>query len=246
MAEFFKFQWQCLKEAWRGAWTRANETAAVLGGILLFAVVWGLRPALEKYGMVQAPTGTIGVIAFSVASAIACVILSFTVIWIARFVTAPSRLYSALAKKRDSLQSQLTAIGLESPLAYENARTYKKTKKATRCDLSVVVHFKNHGEHILRWRMLSASFDAGGVASPPIPASQYHFVNKGQKAWFNYQTLANVPCPTWPIVANVMFEIEYDNVPSVHSRVSKRIVRYVVEPPRSTNLQSADLLSEER
>jgi hypothetical protein len=67
-----------------------------LGGLLLFGVVLWFRPLFKQYGLVEAPTSLIGIIAFSFVTAVACVVLSFIVIVCWRFLIAPSRLYSAL------------------------------------------------------------------------------------------------------------------------------------------------------
>jgi hypothetical protein len=180
-----------------------------LGGVLLFVIAWEMRPVLERYGMVEAPTSLIGIIAFSLACAFACVALAFVVILMLRLLTAPNRLYWQSVQRCDDLNAKLIAIGQERPLAYENAqfRVHLKFKKAKQCDLSVTVNFKNSGDRMLRWRMASASFEANGISAPFIPISQYNFVNKGQMSWFNYPAIKNVSCNSWPIVATVMFEL---------------------------------------
>jgi len=248
MRNWIEFQRLRFIWAWRGSWSRANEAAALLGGLLLFAVVLWLRPVLKEYGLVEAPTSVIGTIAFSFASAVACLVLSFIVIVCCRFLIAPSRLYSTLVSDRDGLRTQLIAIGSERPLAYENAdfRIYRISNNATDCDLEVKIVFKNHGARMLRWRMIGASFEADGVTAQTIPISQYYFVNKGQVAWFHYPSLMKVLCSSWPITATVMFELEYDNVPPVNIRITKRVIRFLIDPPPSTNLRSFELLSEER
>src|SRR6516225_6005054 len=110
MLNWIEFQRLRFKWAWLGSWTRANEAAALLGGVLLFTVVWWLRPVLKEYGLVEAPTSVLGTIAFSFVSAVACVVLSFIVIVSWRFLIAPSRLSSSLLKDRDELKAQLAAI----------------------------------------------------------------------------------------------------------------------------------------
>ena len=110
MADFFKFTWRCIKHAWRGCWTKANELASVLGGAILFAILFFLRNWLRTMNLINAPTTLWGTAGFAVALAIASVILAFLVIFLGRLVLAPTRLYWEQHRRADSLETDLLAM----------------------------------------------------------------------------------------------------------------------------------------
>jgi hypothetical protein len=107
MREFIKFNWLCIKDAWRGCWTRANETAGVLGAILLWIVLWWISSTLREFGLIDAPTTYWGLAGLTAASAVASVSLSFVVIFLGRLLVSPARLYWQQRKKVESLETQL-------------------------------------------------------------------------------------------------------------------------------------------
>jgi hypothetical protein len=175
-------------------------------------------------------------------------VAAWCIIFVGRLLLDPAQLHQELAGQYMMVRDQLRALELDRPLAYENVtvRIVKPNKKSKFCHVIPTVYFTNHGSKMLRWRMLDVSFEADGVSISSIPTSQYYLVNKGQKSWFNYPPLAEIPCPTWPIVSQIMFDLEYDNVPPTKTRAMKRIMRIILEEPPSTNLHSSDIFNEER
>jgi hypothetical protein len=99
MGRFTLFQWLCIKDAWRGCWTRANETASLAGGAILWAVLWLLSPYLRKIGIVEAPTTLWDTAGLTVGYAVASVCLSFGLVFTSRLIAAPARLYWAEHQK---------------------------------------------------------------------------------------------------------------------------------------------------
>jgi hypothetical protein len=109
MVNFFRFQWLCLKEAWRGCWTRANEKGAVLGGGVLALLLFLLRGWLSLMNWIEAPTTIWGNAIFAFALTVGSLCLSFSVLFLGRLALAPARLYWAQHKRADGLQAELSA-----------------------------------------------------------------------------------------------------------------------------------------
>jgi hypothetical protein len=93
MREFVCFQWLCIKDAWRGCWTRANELAGLLGGGILWLGLLVLAPQLREQHLIEAPSTYWGAAGFAFGSAVASVALAYFVIYLWRLLTAPNRLY---------------------------------------------------------------------------------------------------------------------------------------------------------
>ncbi|MFL6828412.1 MAG: hypothetical protein ACJ8E2_18315, partial [Bradyrhizobium sp.] len=67
-----------------------------------------------------------------------------------------------------------------------------------------------------------------------------------QRGWYNYPPLRDIPFSGWPVTVDVMFDCEYDNVPPLKVRATKRLNRYVLPSLNATNVFAVDLMSEER
>jgi hypothetical protein len=246
MLSALKFNWLCLKEAWRGSWSRANETSAILGGGLLWGALWLLRSELGKFGMVDAPTTTIGVASFALASAMVCVILAFATVFLIRLLTAPSRLYSKLKNECEELDRRIAEIGLERRFSYDHVDfTVLVNENYGTLDLGACVYFNNRSDKILRWRIIDAGIEVNGLVYPAPFISNMDVANGGDKAWFRYGACHNVPFEGWPIIVNLMFKVEYDNMPSIRRRAFKRITQYIIQFATQINVPSSDVLVEE-
>lgn len=162
-------------------------------------------------------------------------------------VIFPYRLWKANKSNIAELNQRLTVLAQERPFSLDNAQfeTYLN-KKAKTCNITVVVNFMNSGERLLEWRLLSYSIEANGRKLTAPAATSEYFVNRGQRAFYNYPTLQNVPFNGWPVTVDLMFDCEYDNVPPILVRRTKRIVRYVLPGLVSNNVKAFDVLSEER
>jgi hypothetical protein len=110
VADYFKFAWRCIKQAWRGCWTKANEWAALLGGTSLFLILYFARNRLEALKLIEAPTTYWGVAGYELALAVASVILAFLVIFMGRLVLAPATLYWEQYQKAGSLEADIEAL----------------------------------------------------------------------------------------------------------------------------------------
>ncbi len=99
---------------------------------------------------------------------------------------------------------------------------------------------------MLKWRLLSYSIEANGKKLTAPAATTDYFMNRGQQGWYNYPTLQGVPFNNWPVTVDVMFDCEYDNVPPLRVRGTKRLNRYALPAAVSKNIMAADLISEER
>jgi hypothetical protein len=106
MGKQFKFWWRCIRHAWRGCWTRANEWAGVLGAILLAIVVWASWSYMTARGWVEAPTTYEGVAILTAASAVTSLVLAFVLIFATRFTLAPARLYWEEHARAESLNKE--------------------------------------------------------------------------------------------------------------------------------------------
>jgi hypothetical protein len=104
---FFQFHWLCLKQAWRGCWTRANELAGALGGLILFVVLYSLSPWMRDRELIDAPSTYWGAAGFAAGSAIASTILAFGVIFLLRLVLAPMQMYWSKNEKIGTLEQKL-------------------------------------------------------------------------------------------------------------------------------------------
>jgi len=107
MLRFLEFYWLCSKHAWRGCWTRTSELAAILGGGILWAILWIASPWLQEQQMIEAPSTYWGSAGYAAISAVASVILAFVVIFVGRFILAPSRLYWAERDRAGALSNQV-------------------------------------------------------------------------------------------------------------------------------------------
>jgi hypothetical protein len=119
MRQFVCFQWFCIKDAWRGCWTKANEMGGLLGAGILWAVLFFLSPRLRENQLIEAPTTYLGVAGFTFLSAVGSVTLAFFVIFIARFVTAPARLYAELKATIPPVLKSDIHLLLDNEIAYE-------------------------------------------------------------------------------------------------------------------------------
>jgi hypothetical protein len=107
MLDFIKFGWRCFKHAWRGCWTMANELAGLLGGGILFVILFLLRDWLRAMNWIEAPTTLWGTAGYAVALAVASVVLSFLVIFSWRLALAPAQLYWEQYRKAERLRDEL-------------------------------------------------------------------------------------------------------------------------------------------
>ena len=77
MRKILKFCWYCIKHAWRGCWTRANEQAGLFGGAVLAVLLYFFPPRFAGHGMIMAPETIWGTAALTVLLAAGSVILAF-------------------------------------------------------------------------------------------------------------------------------------------------------------------------
>jgi hypothetical protein len=114
LRQTIKFWWYCILQAWQGCWTRANETGAVFGGVLLAVGVWLFSPYLRERDLMEAPTTYWGVAGLTALMAVCSVILAFLVIFTTRLVLAPARLYWEQRTRVEKLDSDLQAAKAET------------------------------------------------------------------------------------------------------------------------------------
>ncbi len=162
-----------------------------------------------------------------------------------RLIGAPYWLYEEMKAQRDQGQKTIVALGQERPLSYDNT-TFLIHPHDQSWDVIVTVYFTNSGTHMLKWRMVRGSLEMNGVTIPPLEASRSYFVNQGQRAWFRYPGIQNVPCNQLPVVVNLMFEVEYDNDPPIKPRVTKRAIRYSLLSASGTAVLAEDVDADER
>lgn len=113
MRKFWSFRWLCLKEAWRGCWTRANEKGGLLGAGILWLVLVLSSRHLRELGLIDAPTTIWGVAGFTFASAVASVLLAFFVIFFGRLATSSARLWWQEHDARSRAETELAELQLE-------------------------------------------------------------------------------------------------------------------------------------
>jgi hypothetical protein len=107
--KFCVFQWRRIEHAWRGCWTSASEKSGLLGAAMFWLVLLALSPHLREAGLIEAPTTYWGIAGFTFVSAVASVILAFLIIFVGRWLLAPSRMYWEERSKNDISTSFLAA-----------------------------------------------------------------------------------------------------------------------------------------
>jgi hypothetical protein len=202
MVEFFKFQWLCIKDAWRGCWTRANETAGLLGAGILWLLLFFLSPRLREHGVIDAPTTYLGVAGLTFLSAAVSVILAFFVIFIGRLITAPVRLYFGAQREIETLREALTkpseiSLSLEPQWAIEGLTSAARIKTYK----TLFVSAENVGAHHLRDCQITMTFSTREIAD--IQDSHFHPVSK----IFNLRQGERKQIP----VIRVPFDLDEDN-----------------------------------
>jgi hypothetical protein len=105
--KILKFCWYCIKHAWRGCWTRANEQAGLFGGAVLAVLLYFFPPRFAGHGMIMAPETIWGTAALTVLLAAGSVILAFLIIFTTRLVLAPARLYWEQRERANNLDTEL-------------------------------------------------------------------------------------------------------------------------------------------
>jgi hypothetical protein len=233
-----RFYWSCIAWAATGTLEKANAWFWPVG-VPLVALAgwhWGV-------GTLAIPDNLQDFFVFMVLT----VAVSWVVFFAIRLLGAPHHLVKVIEQERDDLNQRLKALGQERPLSFNNVqfKTYVN-KKTRKCNITAVVYFANHGERMLKWRLLSYSIEANGKKLTSPTATTNYFVNRGQQCWYNYPTLQDVPFNGWPITVDIMFDCEYDNVPPLVDRGTKRLNRYVLPAAVAQNLMSSDLIAEER
>ena len=123
MADFFKFAWRCIKHAWRDCWTKATGAWAILGGVILAAVLFYLRNWLTAMNWIDAPTTIWGTAIFAAALTVASVIAAFIAIFSGRLLLAPMRLYWEQHRRAESLALEIAvAKAAKKDAPYISAR----------------------------------------------------------------------------------------------------------------------------
>jgi hypothetical protein len=182
MGQASAFHWLAIKEAATGTFDRANAIATVLGGLILWgAAIWvgGLT--------MEAPTSVANTILFAALLGAASIGVSWIVVFLIRLYGAPGRLYADVQRTISTLTARLDAIQRSRPFFYSHTdfRTslHRKNKFV---DVGVTVNFLNHGDHMLRWRMLDAFIEVNGKKHIFVPNPTPYFMNRGQRSFFHY------------------------------------------------------------
>lgn len=204
-----EFYWRCVKWAARGTMEMANAWFWPVGVPIVALVGWYLG-----VGTLTIPDNLQNFVVFMVLT----VAVSWGIFFVIRLFGAPHHLVSLVARQRDDLIGKIEAIGEERPLAYDHVefKTFLEKRK-NKIHFTAVVYFTNHGERMLKWRLLSFSIEANGKKLVSPTATIDYFVNRGQRCWFNYPTL-ETSFTDWPVAVDVSFDCEYDNVPPIRIR----------------------------
>jgi hypothetical protein len=203
MGEFFKFQWLCIKDAWHGCWTRANETAGLLGAGILWLLLFFLSPRLREHGVIDAPTTYLGVAGLTFLSAVVSVVLAFFVIFIGRLVTAPVRLYFGAQREIKILREALTKPS-EISLSLDPESAIEALTMGSRINTyrTFFVSVENVGAHHLRDCQITMTFATQGL-SDIFDGGHLHPVSR----MFN---LRQGERKSFPII-RVPFDLDADN-----------------------------------
>jgi|1186.fasta_scaffold22578_3 hypothetical protein len=228
MAVGFKdYLWECLSEA-PSAFRRGVIAVTILANI---AIVGGLYLGwhLNAFSTFQLWSAAAAVAALEVV------------------LILPYRLWKSNKATIRDLTDRLMALEQERPVAFSHVefKTHINKKKKT-CDISAVVHFNNHSDRMVKWKLLSYSITAHGKTLESSAATTDYFMNRGQRGWYNYPELCDIPFSGWPVTVDVMFDCEYDNVPPLKVRATKRVNRYLLPSLKADKIPAADLVSEER
>lgn len=148
MRRWFKlylgFWWRCAKEASAGSFDKANAYAAVLGGAILWIILW-----FVGLGNVIAPASLSGTIGLAVAGAFVSIILAWCVIYAFRLLGAPARLYQKLQDSIPPVPESDIAITLHDGMAYEMMSVDSGRRPLPEAR-AWIVQVKNNGNHLLQ------------------------------------------------------------------------------------------------
>jgi len=167
------------------------------------------------------------------------------IVLLTRFLWAPYQIWLHQREKILTLEKQITSISLQRLFTYDHTN-FEINQRGKECDVVAQAFFLNKGAYALSWRMLDASLEISGIKMPKLNSTKSYYANPGNQAWFYYLPVEKIPCDKWPLVADLMFEVEYDNVPPVAPRITMRKTRFVIPSLNSKNIPSIDLGGDER
>jgi hypothetical protein len=96
---------RCWRDAAKGSLSRANATATIVGGLILWiATLWlgGLK--------IEAPTSVAGTIGFAAILAAASLVVSWLVVFAWRLIGAPTRVYKSAQEEIRKLSAELAEL----------------------------------------------------------------------------------------------------------------------------------------
>jgi hypothetical protein len=175
MKQFFRFFILCLQEAWHGCWTRANELSAIIGAGILWVVLVVLAPRLREGGFTDGEAGV------TFVSAVASAVLTFSVLFLGRLLTAPGRLWfkehsarlaaeaQLLASQHSDIQIILHGIGYEAGLKDIDGGVLPTTR-------NFLIRVTNNGEKFLQ----KCQVIFGIKAKFHYPVSGYFDLRRGE------------------------------------------------------------------
>lgn len=223
---FWKYILECLTEA-PSAFRRGTLLVTIIANAIIIGTVY-LGRHYEAFTALQLATAAAALAALEM-------ILIF-----------PYRLWKANKTTIDDLNQKLTAVGQDRPFGFADAQFRTSiNKRAKTIEIGVTVNFLNQGNQTLRWRLLSYSIEANGKKLSAPAATIEYFAMRGQRGFYNIPTLQGIPFKGWPVQVDFMFDCEYDCIPPLNRRRTKRVIRNVLPAQVATNIVTFDLFAEE-
>jgi hypothetical protein len=152
--------------------------------------------------------------------------------------------YFVWARERRSLvdmQNRLEEIALERPFHYEDFTAFIQ-QSHTHGSATIALVFKNEGARMLRWEIKSASCQINNYSTAADlendEVSHHGYIHSNQSMTYSLPTIYPFSTSTFPVYAEIAFHAEYDNVPSIKIRTTKRKLSYTImsfNPVVSTN-----------
>ena len=163
--------------------------------------------------------------------ALAAALVAFALTWIVGFVVrlfnAPVELYRERDEEASSARQQLYAISTERRLVFSEPVISFRQPRQSIVDCSISLAIENTGETLLRYKLQKVSVRVNGRDVTPAYTitSDEILIHAGRTELHTLPPISNVMFRSFPIEIIVEAVLEYDNQPTLQSRVTGRTVR---------------------
>ena len=244
MGKIFNFWWRCVKRAAGRSSAFANDWQWFFSFPSL-ARLFGC-PTARSAKLCHLNTDT-------ALGALAAAGAAFIITWIVAFIVHVFRItaefYYGEKEKADKLDNQIRDVGMERTLCYTTVRVVSfDDVTGTSYNPNVEVWFENIGNKMLSHEVNEMSIQINGIdclLGDPSPKNNLSYIHAGKSFGCHFPTTISIPKDTFPIVIKIGFKAEYDNVPPIKTRFTRRVVQYVFFSINPVQCQNSILEAEE-